>query len=256
MTTENLQVDRETVLEAKKHWLQARKEQTPLPAISALASMQNRPRPILNTIPADGRAQIIGQIRRHETYDPVAQALQYIRGRVDAISLYTDHSLYNDDFDDMQMVAAAVKDLPIIYQNYVLDDYQVIEARAADASAIMLYTSVLNERTLWNVASVTQRWKMSVIVQVDNMAALESINRLSPHAIAIGDNDIDIHRGLDLLEQLRPQVGFNIRVMFLPTIETLEAAHAAIELGADAIIISPHLLENNKRKQLDEIVRR
>src|SRR3990172_8133361 len=97
MTPEKLKLDREIVLKTKLEDLKARQARTPVQAVIALATMQQRPRPILSTVSGGHRVQLIGQIRRTETYDPVASALQYIRAGVDAISFYTDESQYQGD---------------------------------------------------------------------------------------------------------------------------------------------------------------
>lgn len=258
MKTEDLKIERRTIIADKQRNLELRQAQTPLQAVIALATMQRRPRPILNTVPTSRHIKLIGQIRRSETYDPVAEALQYVRAGVDALSFYTDHTLYAHDLDDMLMIATAVKNTPIIYQNYILNDYHVVEARAADASALVLHSSVLDTNMIRKTVSVTQRWKMTALVQVNDEAQLHEANILSPHAIAFGNTeDPNGELALSLLEQHRSHVDFNIRVLPVSRFHTLDEVEFALKHDVHAVIVGRQILADaRKTEQLRQLLER
>lgn len=247
MKTSELRLNRETILAIKRQHLRARQSKTPIEALIALAMMQRRPRYILNTtMDAAERVLLIGQISRSETFDPVSTALRYARMGVDAVSFFTDNAMYENDLDDLLMVAMGVKNLPVIYQNYIVDEYNVIEARASDASALVLHASALEREMLRRVVSTTQRWKMSAIVQVASREELEYAATIHPHAVAV-DYSIsqDIQRALERLQQLRPYVPYNTRLLLMNTLQSLEHVEAAIALGVDAVIIGEELLNDS-----------
>ncbi len=251
MTTKDIRLDRDTIIDAKRDYLVERQGRTPLQAVIALATLQRRPRQTLNTIPTnDERIKLIGQIRRSDTYDPVSSALSYVRAGADAVAFFTDHTLYEEDLDDLLMVASGIRNTPLIYQNYVLDEYHAVEARASDASALVLYASVLDTAVLRQTVSVTQRWKMTAIVQVSNENNLQRANDLSPHAIGIGYSEAENSEAdIQLLEQLRPMMPFNVRVMLMSCLKTLEEVEAAINMGVDAVIVDNTLLGNRKKSE-------
>ncbi|MCU0513021.1 MAG: hypothetical protein MUE40_10665 [Anaerolineae bacterium] len=248
MTTGSLHVNRDIILATKRHYLNERKHSTPLEAVLALAQMRQRPRNILNTMQDDGRITLIGQLTRTEIYDPVSTALTYVQEGVDALAFFTDHSIYPGDLDDMLLVARGLKDTPVIYQNYVIDEYSVISARAADASAVILYSSLLEAAMLRRVVGATQRWKMTALLQVEDESALATIRALSPHVVAYGDDlSGTFERSFNELRRLRPEIPPHTRVMFMHSLQTLDEVEAALSLRVHAIIVGDALLRQEKK---------
>src|SRR5690606_11247854 len=137
---------------------------------------------------------IIGQVKHNLSnngqvaYDPVGMALRYVHKEVDAVALFTDQIIYEDGLDDLMFVASAI-DRPVICQDYVLDEYEIVEARAAGASALLLSAAVLDNDTLRRMVSATQRNLMTAIVQVLNIEELDYAISLSPHVISLSTDN-------------------------------------------------------------------
>lgn len=252
MTTKQLSPELEKIIEAKKAALARRKAKTPIEALRALASMQSRPEPILSDV-SDSRDEvvIIGQVKHtllHDgqlIYDPVGTALRYAGKGVDAIALFTDEIVYENGLDDLMFVSRAV-DVPVISQDYVLDEYQIIEARAAGASALMLSAAVLDAQTLRALISDTQRNRMTAIVQVHNIPEMEYALSLSPHVIGISSDDPftpEIELDLELTERMRAMVPGYVRVMIMENLQTMEEVNAVANLGVDAMMVNEDLIE-------------
>lgn len=256
MATGSLYLNRDIILATKRQYINERRKKTPLEAVLSLAQMQRRPRSVLDTMQDNDRVTLIGQITRTETYDPVSTALSYVREGVDAIAFFTDHSIYSGDLDDMLMVARGVKDIPIIYQNYTLDEYSVLSARAADASALILYASLLDGATLRRVVSATQRWKMTALIQMDDLNMLPAVEILSPHAIAYGDDlSGKLERSLKDLGAIRHKLPLHTRVLLMHCLQSLEEVEAALALNVHGIIVGDALLKNEKKAaHLREII--
>jgi len=242
MTTREIEIDVGTVVAAKRQYLAMRQEKTPKGAVIALADMQRRPNPVLNVV-TEGDITLIGQVRHTETYDPVATALRYLRAGVDAVSLFTDKRIYTRGMDDLLLVSRGVQRTPVICQDYIINEYHVAEARAAGASAVVLYASVLEPMELRRVVSMAQRWKMSTLVQVSTEEEAMRAAELSPHVIAVGDDlFFKSERDLPLMEALRPLVPYNTRIMPVGCLKTLEDVAAVLEAGTAAIIVDDELL--------------
>lgn len=247
MATGSLKVNRDIILATKRQHVQARQEHTPLEAVLALARMQRRPRHILN-VAGDGREiALIAQVRRREIYDPVTSALQCVQAGADAISFFTDHSIYDQDLDDMLMVARGVPDTPVIYQNYVMNEYGVMAARGSDASALMLYASLLEPDTLRRVVSMAQRWKMTSIVQVSDAQQLDIANQLSPQALAFGDHlQGSLSKTIKELHDILPQLPPHYRVLLAHPLQSLDDIDRALSLPVDAVIVDEELLKSER----------
>ncbi|HEX2621676.1 MAG TPA: hypothetical protein VHL11_16075 [Phototrophicaceae bacterium] len=256
MTVSRFGIDTENIVNTKRDRLYERKLKTPNAAVIALADMQQRPRPILNIVTGGETIAIIGRIMHEEIYDPVGMALRYARAGVDAISFFTDGQIYGNGLEDMLLVTRAVQ-RPILSQDFILDEYHVAEARAAGASALTLYSSVLDPVALRRTVSLTQRWRMTAIVQIETKEQIEHIHELSPHVVAIGTLDErDTESDMELLRILRPLIPYNIHCMLLDPLATIENVKKAIDLGVDAIIVDDRLLGHaESASQLFECVR-
>lgn len=245
MATGSLQVNRDIILATRKQYLAERKHVTPMDAIMALAAMQNRPPYVLNTASDGERVTVIGQIRLTETYDPVLAALRYVRAGADAVSFYTDHTIYTRDLDDLLMVSRGVKKVPVIFQNYIFDEYGVISARASGASALFGYAAVLSPQVLRRVISMTQRYKMTSILQINSMAHLEIMYELSPHVVSIGDPEsANVKAALAMLKEFKEHIPYYCKVMISNTLHSVDEVAMAIEAGVHAVIVGDEVYSN------------
>lgn len=235
-------MNREVVLKAKQQHLQMRERRSPWSAVVALASMQAYPRDIMNYV--DNHVAIIGQVRRTAPiYDPVAAAMDMIDAGADAIAFYTDHTVYASDLEDMWLLSRACKDVPILYQNYVLNVYQVAAVRAANASAIWLDSSVRTAAGMRTNVTTAQRFRFTVFISVHNNDELETALALSPHVICIGSPDRDnLSETTQWLRQVRGRIPRHIKLMLGQSLRTLDEVALALEVGVRGIIVTPELL--------------
>lgn len=256
MGTSSLHVNRDIILATKKQRMKERQKQTPMEAMLALAQMQRRPRPLLSYSGDGDEMTIIAQITRTEVYDPVTTALHCVEEGANAIAFFTDHSIYDNDLDDMLMVARALQDMPVLYQNYATTPYDVMAARAADASAMVSYSSLMDTQTMRSVTSMAQRWKMSTIVQVNTAEDLEFALTLSPHALAFGDHlSGRIDQTVEALRGVRRHLPTYCRVMLMHTLYSYKDVALALTADVDAVIVSPNLLRTERSaRKLREMV--
>ena len=252
MTTKKLTPQLDTVIAAKRYYLSKRKAHTPLEALRALASMQKRPSPILSTVSgSDEPVVVIGQIKHNVehngsmAYDPVGTALRFVHQDVDAVALFTDQFIYEEGLDDLMFVANAI-DRPVISQDYVLDEYEIVEARAAGASALLLSAAILDNDTLRRMISATQRNLMTAIVQVHNTDELQFAIGLSPHVICLStDNPFtpEVELDLEMTRRMRDMIPNHIRVMISENLKTFAHVRTVTSLDVDAIMVGESLLD-------------
>jgi indole-3-glycerol phosphate synthase len=172
----------------------------------------------------------------------VAMAVRYAREGVDGIALFTDETVYSGGLDDLMFVSRAVR-VPVVSQDYILEEYQVVEARAAGASAVVLSASVLDSATLRAMVSATQRNRMTAIVEVTNREQLEQVTTFSPQVVALNSTDPETHEvNVELMCSLRPLIPHQTSVMISCGLTTLEEVAAVVKVGVHAVLISEHLL--------------
>jgi indole-3-glycerol phosphate synthase len=202
---------------------------------------------------------LVGQVRYSESllaYDPVTTALDQVRAGASAIALFTDESLYQGGLDDLVMVSRAVG-VPVISQDYFFDEYQIVEARAAGASALVLRANLLEQAKLRALVSATQRNRMTAIVEVRTPGELNYALSLSPYVIGICPQDFRAENLLGPEWLIRPLIPHNIRVMVTQDLRSLEAVQTAVQIGADAVLADAALLQDpNDAAELQSILRR
>lgn len=98
-------------------------------------------------------------------YDPVAQAQAYARGGAAAISVLTEPSFFDGRLADLAAVRAAV-DVPLLRKDFIVDDYQLLEARIAGADAVLLIVSALAPAELARLHATAQAMGFAVLVEV------------------------------------------------------------------------------------------
>ena len=249
MSTSSLQINRDIILAAKRQQIHQRQAKLPREAVQALAEMQSRPRSLLNEVDDRPMVKLIGQINRTRIYDPVATAIALVKHGAHAISLFTDHVMYDEDFDDLRMITRALPHIPVLYQNYSINPYSVLSARGADASAIMFYPSLMKPDELRASLTSAQRWGMAVMLQVKGQAELEQAQALSPHVLCFGDEvSRTVERALRTLDELRPFIPHHTKIMLAQRLDTLRDVEMAVAAGVQAVITSADLIRTESER--------
>ena len=172
----------ETILAATRRIVEVRAGREPLDALGRRAEARPaRPgcfRAAL--VRADG-VNIIAECKRRSPsrgvlkadYDPVAVARSYARAGAAAISVLTEPTFFDGALAHLEAVRAAV-DTPVLRKDFVVTEYQVLEARAAGADAVLLIVAALRPRELRALAQHAASLGLDVLVEVHDVRELES----------------------------------------------------------------------------------
>ena len=116
-------------------------------------------------------------------FDPVAIATQYAAAGVSAISVLTDREYFGGSLDVLRAVRAAV-DVPLLRKDFIIDPYQVWEAREAGADAILLIAACLRPSDLMDLMILAASMQLTTLVEVHDMDELLQIRSVIgfPHA--------------------------------------------------------------------------
>ncbi|RMF82461.1 MAG: hypothetical protein D6737_01755 [Chloroflexi bacterium] len=240
------------IIESKLRDIEDRQARRPMEAIRALAEMQARPQPVLNTVTGGQKVLIIGQVRQSlsdtgaltDAYDPVSLGLWLVQAGAEAIALFTDDIVYEHGLDDLTLLTRAIS-VPGIVQDYVLNEYHLVEARAAGASGLFLSTAVLPPKEVRNLISAATRNRMTAIVEVHNEEQLKVALAYSPHVIGIGNRDPENHTlDLENVHRLRRFIPSHIRVMPTGALQTWQDVAVVANLRVDAVLVGKELISS------------
>jgi indole-3-glycerol phosphate synthase len=121
--------------------------------------------------------------------DPVALASGYARGGADAISVLTDAPYFRGSLDDLRAVRAAVE-APLLRKDFTLDEYQLWEARAAGADAVLLIVAILEPLRLRDLAAAAKGLGLAALVEVHTAKELDTALAAGSRLVGINNRDL------------------------------------------------------------------
>jgi indole-3-glycerol phosphate synthase len=128
-----------------------------------------------------------GVLRR--AYDPAAVAAGYAAGGAVAISVLTEPTFFDGDLTHLRAVRAAV-DLPILRKEFIVDRYQLVEARAAGADAVLLIVSALDDERLARLHEDATSLGLDVLVEVHDERELDRALRAGARIVGVNNRNL------------------------------------------------------------------
>src|SRR5262249_18337972 len=122
-------------------------------------------------------------------FDPVAIASSYARGGAACLSVLTDEKFFQGH-DDHLVAARTAANLPTLRKDFVIDPYQLYEARALGADCVLLIVTALPGPELGALYALAIGLGLDVLIEVHNANELERAAELSPRLIGINNRDL------------------------------------------------------------------
>ncbi|HTD69073.1 MAG TPA: indole-3-glycerol phosphate synthase TrpC [Gemmatimonadales bacterium] len=181
------------------------------------------------------RSPSAGAIR--EDLDPVAHARAYTQGGAVAISVLTDELHFGGSLDDLARVASAVP-VPVLRKDFILDELQLYEARAAGASAVLLIVRALTSDGLRALARAARDQGLGVLVEVHSAGELELALGVDPTAVGVNSRDLATFAvDLGRAERLVALVPGGVPVIAESGIATRADVERMAAAGADLVLV-------------------
>ena len=124
-----------------------------------------------------------------EDYQPAAIAKGYQKVGAAALSVLTDEEFFKGSLDDLMRVSQAVK-IPVLRKDFILDPFQILEARAAGADAVLLIVAAHTDADLEDLFGAARRLSLDVLCEVHTGADLERAVDLGAEVIGVNCRDL------------------------------------------------------------------
>lgn len=177
-----------------------RKPQVSLEQLKARAAQQDPARSFVKAIEnkiAQGKAGVIAEIKKaspskgviREHFVPAELARSYEQGGAACLSILTDVDFFQGADEYLQQARAAVS-LPVIRKDFLVDEYQIYEARAMGADCVLLIVSALSSEKLKELNTLAQSIGLDVLVEVHDEAELDIALELPNKLIGINNRNL------------------------------------------------------------------
>ncbi len=176
--------------------------------------------------------------------NPAAIAREYEAGGASAISVLTESTYFGGDLADLTAVKEAVE-IPVLRKDFIIDPYQIYEARAGGADAILLIAELLDRDQLADYLGLTHDLGMACLVESHSGEELEKAIISGAEIIGVNNRnlktlEVDIDTSIQLIPLIPPD---RIRVSE-SGIKSVEDVESVLKAGADAILVGETLVRS------------
>lgn len=197
--------------------LAARKQACPPAQLARAAEALPDPLRFTAAFAPGGGVRVIAEIKKaspskgliRADFRPLELALELEAAGAAALSVLTEPNYFLGSLDYLRTIAAQVK-IPVLRKEFIFDEYQIFEARAAGAAAVLLIAALLDDRELAALTRTAHRLKLEVLGEAHNAAELKRL--LDSEVDLIGVNARNLHSfatdlaaSAELLAQIPPE---------------------------------------------------
>ncbi len=236
------------VAEARRE-VEARRATMPAAHLERLAAALPPPRDFAGALRRD-RLSVIAEMkartpimgRLSEDYSPGRLAGVYTGAGAAALSVLCQETSFGGRPEHLAE-ARGMSDLPVMRKDFVVDEHQVLEARAYGADAVLLIAAALEPGRLRELLDLARRLGMEALVEVHDEAEVEAALGAGANVVGVNHRDLSTFRvDVGLTERLRPCVPAGVVYVAESGIHTAADAARVRAAGADAILVGEALM--------------
>lgn len=253
----------DTIVEKKRERLGIAKSRIPLRELKDRIGDLDRTRDFKAALRrGEGRIRLIAEIKKaspskgliRKDFDALGTARLYEDKAVDAISVLTEEDFFSGALSYLPEVRKVVT-RPLLRKDFIFDEYQIYESRAAGADAVLLIAALLDKEQAGDYLGLSAELGLAVLFEVHNTEELEKALRLDADIIGINNRDlktlnVDINTTLSLMDEV-PSGRLLVSESGIRTrgdIVRLE------ERGVDAVLVGTTFMESRDiGKKIDEL---
>jgi indole-3-glycerol phosphate synthase len=246
------------IVRTKRSEVEAAKRSRPLTDLHDTIGATAPPRDFLATVTEKPtwRVNLIAEVKKASpsagvivpNFDPVAIARNYAQSGASALSVLTDETYFSGRLAHISQIKQVV-DLPVLRKEFIIDEYQIVESRAAGADAILLISEILSPDEIQRFHAAALQLELAVLIEGHSAESLIAVvERLGPpggNRYLLGINNRDLHAQ-------QTDVGTTVRIArALPAgtpfvsesgLHTRQDVETVASAGACAILVGESLL--------------
>jgi len=240
-----------TIVEHVKSQVEQRRRETPVSAL--------RERPLFHTPTRNFAARLTGSARRiiaevkraspskgliRENFDPVAIAQDYARHGASAISVLTEERFFQGSLSTLEQIRRTVN-VPLLRKDFIVDPYQLTEARSYGADAVLLIAALLDSSLLQELREQATALSLDALVEVHTEEELNAAVKAGSQVVGINNRDLRTFQvSLATTERLAPLVPMGTLTVCESGIDSVEQIRRVEGLGIRVLLIGESLMRS------------
>jgi indole-3-glycerol phosphate synthase len=239
------------IVSHKRDELAHAKKKLSLAALQQIAQTQAAPRDFRRALKTGENIAVIAELKKNspsagvlrEDFNPVELANSYVANGAAALSILTDEKFFGGNLENLQK-ARNVCALPILRKDFIVNPYQIWEARAHGADAILLIVAILDRSQLFELLSAAAETGMQALVEVHNEAELDRALLVGANLIGINNRDLRTFEvTLETTERLSKLIPSSCVRVAESGIKSRRDVERIAACGVDAILVGSHLMQ-------------
>ena len=242
----------DTILEHKRRELERHQRQTPFAELEAQAKQTPIPLNFSGAL-LGGQVRLIAEVKKASPskgllvgdFDPVALANCYADNGAAAISVLTEVDHFQGSLEHLRMVKRAVagRGVPVLRKDFLYDPYQLYEARACGADAVLLIVAMLDKVRLKELLDAAGSLWLQVLVEVHSQQELETALNAGAEVIGVNHRDLKTFKmDMSLSARLKPLVPQGKLLVAESGISSADDVQRLKQVGANAVLVGEALV--------------
>ena len=210
------------------------------------------PRPVLEPLRRRAHVGVIAEVKRRSPgagaidpgLDPLRLSAEYEAGGAFAISVLTDATWFGGSLDDLRAVREA-RAVPVLRKDFVIDELQVTEARAAGADMVLLIVRILEPALLRDLRAMIHDLGMTALVEVHDEWEVEAALEAGAGLVGVNNRDLTVFEtDLAVTERLARYVPGDVLLVSESGIRDGDDVARVAAAGADAVLVGEALVRS------------
>ncbi|MDC1007797.1 indole-3-glycerol phosphate synthase TrpC [Gammaproteobacteria bacterium] len=203
------------IVENTRAKLQAKKAELPLEDIISKLNGLNLPKGAFKKSLLNKDQAIIAEIKKaspsagiiSEDFDPIRKAKEYEDFGASALSILTEEDFFQGSSQYLQDVKE-ITSLPILRKDFMIDEYQIYEAKLIGADCILLIASVLNDEEIKSFVDLAETLQLDYLIEVHDLEELKRVEHFSNAMIGVNNRDlktfnVDLNNSINLKKEFK-----------------------------------------------------
>ncbi|NUM74005.1 indole-3-glycerol phosphate synthase TrpC [candidate division KSB1 bacterium] len=234
----------------KQEEVRRAKRKSSLADLEQRAKSQSPVRDFRQALLAGGNVTVIAELKKaspsagvlREDFDPQQLAQSYAANGAAALSVLTDENFFQGHLDYLNQ-ARGVCSLPALRKDFIIDSYQIAEARAFGADAVLLIVAILDAAQLAELLALAKEFGMHALIEVHNEHEIETALAAGAEIVGINNRDLQTFSvSLATSEKLAARIPASCVRVAESGITSRNEVERLAECGIDAILIGSHLM--------------